>query len=63
MADKKKQTDKTRPGTSRDKGKDDRQGRTWADEAAKARTADDPRARTPNDNAGQPSVRSFEYEE
>jgi hypothetical protein len=37
--------------------------RTWADAAAKARTADDPRSRTPNDAAGQPSTRSFEFEE
>jgi hypothetical protein len=32
----------------------------WADEAAKARTADDPRARTPHDAAGQPTTKSLE---
>jgi len=36
---------------------------TWADDAAKARTADDPRSRTPGDAVGQPSQRSFEFEE
>jgi hypothetical protein len=49
--------------TARSRGGADtgqREGRTWADEAAKARTADDPRARTPKDAAGQPSTRSFE---
>jgi hypothetical protein len=34
--------------------------RPWADEAAKARTADDPRARTPRDSSGQPSTRSLD---
>ena len=34
--------------------------RTWADEAAEARSSDDPRARTPHDSAGQPSGRPFE---
>jgi len=29
---------------------------TWADEAAKARTADDPRAMAPRDRAGRPST-------
>lgn len=28
----------------------------WADEAAKARTADDPRAMAPHDKAGRPST-------
>ena len=37
-----------------------RDDRHWADEAAKARTADDPRARTPRDAAGQPSNRPFD---
>ena len=41
----------------KNEGRDDRH---WADEAAKARTADDPRARTPRDAAGQPSTRSLE---
>lgn len=39
--------------------RDEQPDRTWADEAAKARTADDPRARTPKDAAGQPSNRPF----
>lgn len=43
-------------GTPRDK----RSGREWVNDAANARTADDPRARTPSDAAGQPSGRPFE---
>jgi hypothetical protein len=39
---------------------DRRDDRRWADEAAKARTAGDPRARTPRDAVGQPSNRSFD---
>ncbi|MFI7076282.1 MULTISPECIES: hypothetical protein [unclassified Micromonospora] len=34
---------------------DTRRGRDWADEAAQARDADDPRARTPHDATGRPS--------
>ncbi|MEV6694450.1 hypothetical protein AB0M35_23540 [Micromonospora sp. NPDC051196] len=34
---------------------DARRGRDWADEAAQARSADDPRARTPHDATGRPS--------
>ncbi|MBQ1072716.1 hypothetical protein KBX06_05980 [Micromonospora sp. C31] len=30
-------------------------GRDWADDAAQARTADDPRAMAPRDAAGRPS--------
>ncbi|WP_428962419.1 hypothetical protein [Micromonospora fluostatini] len=30
--------------------------RDWADEAAQARTADDPRAVAPHDAAGRPSI-------
>ncbi|GGM11389.1 MULTISPECIES: hypothetical protein [Micromonospora] len=30
--------------------------RDWADEAARARTADDPRARAPRDATGTPST-------
>ncbi|MEU6020907.1 hypothetical protein [Micromonospora sp. NPDC047134] len=30
-------------------------GRDWADKAAQARSADDPRARTPHDTTGRPS--------
>ncbi|GGM33723.1 hypothetical protein GCM10011608_17790 [Micromonospora sonchi] len=30
-------------------------GRDWADEAAQARSAGDPRARTPHDATGRPS--------
>ena len=33
-----------------------RQRGTWADEAAQARTADDPRRRTPHDRSGVPST-------
>ena len=32
------------------------QRRNWADEAAQARTADDPRGRTPHDRSGVPST-------
>ncbi|TCB99596.1 hypothetical protein E0H26_03295 [Micromonospora zingiberis] len=34
---------------------DTRPDRDWADEAAQARSADDPRARTPHDATGRPS--------
>ncbi len=34
---------------------DAERGRDWADEAAQARTADDPRAMAPHDAAGRPS--------
>jgi hypothetical protein len=40
--------------------RDERPAGTWADEASKARTAGDPRARTPHDPAGQPSDQSFD---
>ncbi|SFC83397.1 hypothetical protein SAMN05216284_107331 [Micromonospora sediminimaris] len=33
----------------------DKRGRDWADDAAQARSADDPRARTPHDATGRPS--------
>ncbi|WDZ86479.1 hypothetical protein [Micromonospora cathayae] len=35
---------------------DEERGRDWADEAAQARTADDPRAMAPHDAAGRPST-------
>ncbi|WBB77828.1 hypothetical protein O7606_16295 [Micromonospora sp. WMMD882] len=35
---------------------DVRRGQDWADEAAQARTADDPRAMAPHDAAGRPST-------
>ncbi|WP_434742638.1 hypothetical protein [Micromonospora sp. SH-82] len=35
---------------------DAERGRDWADEAAQARTADDPRAVAPHDAAGRPST-------
>ncbi|MEH1098102.1 hypothetical protein [Micromonospora sp. CPCC 205561] len=34
---------------------DSERGRDWADDAAQARTADDPRATAPRDAAGRPS--------
>ncbi|GIJ76114.1 hypothetical protein SAMN05443287_10683 [Micromonospora phaseoli] len=34
---------------------DTQRGRDWADEAAQARSADDPRARAPHDATGRPS--------
>lgn len=45
--------------TTKDLSEDERRRyrqRTWADEAAKARTADDPRAVAPRDRAGLPST-------
>jgi hypothetical protein len=59
----------TRDRNKEDLAKDEPEGRkgekeqaetSWADEAAKARTAGDPRARTPSDATGQPSTRSFD---
>lgn len=51
------------PAGARDKAYQDQreqgraeQRRNWADEAAQARTADDPRGRTPHDRAGVPST-------
>ncbi|MEU4565642.1 hypothetical protein [Micromonospora sp. NPDC023956] len=35
---------------------DEERGRDWADEAAQARTADDPRAVAPHDAAGRPTT-------
>jgi hypothetical protein len=49
-----------RPDAAGDQRRDERSGRTWADDAADARTSDDPRARTPSDAAGQPSGRPFD---
>ncbi|MFV2103918.1 hypothetical protein [Micromonospora sp. LOL_024] len=34
---------------------DTQRGRDWADDAAQARSADDPRARAPHDATGRPS--------
>jgi hypothetical protein len=48
-----------RDDTPEEERRDQRKG-TWADEAAKARTSDDPRARTPSDAVGQPSTRSLD---
>ena len=43
--------------TERDqREQDEERGRDWADEAAQARTGDDPRAVAPHDKAGKPSV-------
>jgi hypothetical protein len=60
--------DKNKPHRDRPESRQEEQagrrhqepGRTWADDAAEARSSDDPRARTPRDAAGQPSTRSFE---
>ncbi|MEH0970373.1 hypothetical protein V6U77_04445 [Micromonospora sp. CPCC 205546] len=42
--------------TDRDRREQDTErGRDWADDAAEARTADDPRAMAPHDAAGRPS--------
>ncbi|MEV0730239.1 MULTISPECIES: hypothetical protein [Polymorphospora] len=50
---KKKRTDDREPAGERD----ERQlSPDWADEAAEARTADDPRARAPHDRTGTPST-------
>lgn len=40
----------------RSRREDEERGRDWADEAAEARTADDPRAMAPHDAAGRPST-------
>ncbi|MEO3776655.1 hypothetical protein ABGB16_07350 [Micromonospora sp. B11E3] len=37
------------------RAQEDERGRDWADEAAQARTGDDPRAMAPRDAAGRPS--------
>jgi len=39
---------------------EERPGRDWADDAADARTSDDPRARAPHDALGIPSNRPFD---
>lgn len=36
--------------------RDEERGRDWGDEAARARTADDPRVMAPRDAAGRPST-------
>ncbi|MEV1289174.1 hypothetical protein [Micromonospora sp. NPDC049679] len=43
-------------GTDRAGQKQRAEQRDWEDEAAEARTADDPRARTPHDRTGTPSI-------
>jgi hypothetical protein len=52
--------DRKHHGRADERENERRDDRRWADEAAKARTAGDPRARTPRDAVGQPSNRSFE---
>ncbi|MFE0588540.1 hypothetical protein [Micromonospora echinospora] len=43
--------------TDEQRGREDEErGRDWADEAAQARTADDPRAMAPHDAAGKPTT-------
>ncbi|MFC0004963.1 hypothetical protein [Micromonospora siamensis] len=51
------QQNKSRQQTAeRDRREQDAErGRDWADEAAQARTADDPRTTAPRDAAGRPS--------
>ncbi|MFB9237130.1 hypothetical protein ACFFWC_16455 [Plantactinospora siamensis] len=41
---------------NKNKGDQPARGGDWADEAARARTADDPRAVTPHDPTGVPST-------
>jgi hypothetical protein len=43
-------------GTDRARQEQGPEQRDWEDEAAEARTADDPRARTPHDKRGTPSI-------
>jgi hypothetical protein len=52
-----KQQDRSRQQTAeRERHEQDvERGQDWADEAAQARTADDPRATSPRDAAGRPS--------
>lgn len=44
--------------SSTDRGRQEQRAeqRDWEDEAVEARTADDPRARTPHDKRGTPSI-------
>ncbi|MFI9526640.1 hypothetical protein [Micromonospora rosaria] len=52
-----KQQGKSRKQDDRDQRESaEKSGRDWADEAAQARTADDPRAVAPHDAAGRPSI-------
>lgn len=49
--------DQKRPKAAGSEHKRKKSGESdWADEAAKARTADDPRAVAPHDRAGRPST-------
>ncbi|GIJ23523.1 hypothetical protein [Micromonospora lutea] len=50
------QREPVQSAAERDRREEDEQrGRDWADDAAEARSADDPRARSPHDAAGRPS--------
>ena len=63
-------TDQNSPADTRDDGSgegaaepiplDDRSGSEWVDDAAEARTGDDPRATAPRDKAGRPSDKPFD---
>jgi hypothetical protein len=59
---KKKNPDRATPKTVKEKAarRTEQSAHSWADDAAKARTAGDPRARTPHDSTGQPSDQSFD---
>ncbi len=52
MTDQDPHTDTPTPGAE----EQDTETRDWIDDAADARTADDPRARAPHDAAGVPST-------
>ncbi|MEU6072880.1 hypothetical protein [Micromonospora sp. NPDC047074] len=52
----KQQPESRQQAADRDRRDQDiERGRDWADDAAQARTADDPRAMAPRDAAGRPS--------
>ncbi|MFJ6198746.1 hypothetical protein [Micromonospora sp. NPDC092111] len=52
---KQKARQQTRTAEQENREQDAERSPDWADEAAQARTADDPRASTPRDAAGRPS--------
>ncbi|MEU5786235.1 hypothetical protein ABZ754_00720 [Micromonospora purpureochromogenes] len=52
---KQKSRQQTRTAEQEEREQDAERGRDWADEAAQARTADDPAAMAPRDAGGRPS--------
>jgi hypothetical protein len=55
--DRQQNTSRQQAAERKRRERDEERGRrTWADEAAQARTGDDPRAVAPHDKAGKPSI-------